>query len=397
MTALLARTPVAPLRHRSAAGLRSLLWRGAFSFTGGLTVEGALPRGGCVVVANHSSHADAPALLAALGARPAPRVAAAADYWFAGGLRARVCRALVGGFAVRRGGGGAADLAGAVELLRAGRAVVVFPEGTRSRDGELGAFRSGAFRLAEQAGVPVVPVGIVGTRDVLPARAGAGPRRAPVTVRIGPSIGGPESARAAVLRLTSRPATAPDSRLHAVVVRLATSRLGIALVAAWAVAEAVSWPLVPELVVAVLVLAAPQAGVRLTATAVGGSLAGGALAYTLAAGGMTAPAPLTTARMHAVVNAQTAAEGATAVRRQPLAGVPYKLYAGEAGRRDVGLAPFLGHSLAGRSIRIAAVGLALTGLSALLRRPLRRLYPLAVAFVLPGFALGLVRVVQSWS
>ena len=398
MTPLLLAAPArASLRHRVAAGLRSLLWRSAFSLTGGLSVEGALPRGGCVVVANHGSHADAPALLAALGAAPAPRVAAAADYWFAGGARARVCRALVGGFAVRRGGGGADDLAGAVALLRSGRSVVVFPEGTRSRDGELGRFRSGAFRLAEQAGVPVVPVGIVGTRDVLPACAGGRPRRAPVTVRIGPSAGSAGQARAAVERLVAAPARPPRSRLGAAVARLATSRAGPALVLAWAVAEAVSWPLVPELVVGALVLAAPSAGPRLTAAAVAGSLAGGVLALSLAAAGVHPPAPLTTERMRAAVSEQTAAEGAAAVRHQPLAGIPYKLYAAEAGRLGVPVAAFVEHSTTSRGVRIAVVGLLLTAASTVLRRPLRRLYPLVLLVALTGFGLGLLRVVQAWS
>ena len=60
------------------------------------------------------------------------------------------------------------DLLATVPALRAGRAVVVFPEGTRSRDGSVGAFHSGALRLAAAAGVPVVPVGIGGTDRLLP-------------------------------------------------------------------------------------------------------------------------------------------------------------------------------------------------------------------------------------
>jgi len=48
---------------------------------------------------------------------------------------------------------------------------VIFPEGTRSRDGVLGRFHRGAALLALRAGVPVVPVGISGLREVLPAGA----------------------------------------------------------------------------------------------------------------------------------------------------------------------------------------------------------------------------------
>ncbi len=45
--------------------------------------------------------------------------------------------------------------------------VMVFPEGTRSPTGELGEFKDGAFRIAIQAGVPILPLAVIGTRDAL--------------------------------------------------------------------------------------------------------------------------------------------------------------------------------------------------------------------------------------
>lgn len=384
--------------HVLAAGLRRLLWRCGFGLLGGLAVEGKLPAGGFVVVANHCSHADTPALLAALDARCAPRVAAAADYWFAGGLRPRVCRALVGGFAVRRGGGGAADLAAAVALLRAGRAVVVFPEGTRSRDGELAAFRSGALRLAAAAGVPVVPAGIAGTARLLPAGGAPARPRTPVAVRFGPPLDGPtaEQARAGVAALLG-PTRPPTSRLRARAAAFATSPYGPVLTCLWAAAEALSWPLVPELAVGVLVLAAPRSWLRLAAAAVLGSVAGGALAYTLAAGGVRLPAPLTTYRMHAAVAEQTADRGPAAVRAQPLSGVPYKVYARQAGRARVGLPAFVAESTLARGARIVAVAALLAAVSAVLRTVLARRYAVVLAAVLPAFGVSFSQVVASWS
>jgi 1-acyl-sn-glycerol-3-phosphate acyltransferase len=58
----------------------------------------------------------------------------------------------------------------AAERIRAGRSVVLYPEGTRSRDGSLQPFKKGAFHLALAAGVPVVPVAITGSFGVVPPR-----------------------------------------------------------------------------------------------------------------------------------------------------------------------------------------------------------------------------------
>lgn len=380
---------------RAATG-RRLLWRSAFTLSGGLTVSGRLPAGGCVVVANHSSHADAPALLAALPAASRPAVAAAADYWFGGGIRPRLCRALVGGFAVRRGGGGSADLAAAADLARAGRAVVVFPEGTRSRSGELGAFHSGALRLAAAAGVPVVPVGIAGTRDLLPVHGSLG--HGPVEVRIGAPLAAPtrEEARAAVVALASAPARRADSTVRHRVARFAASPAALLFVAAWAVAEAFSWPLVPELALAVLAAAAPRAGLRLTATAAVASVVGCLLAMVLYAAGGSVPQPLTTERMRAAVAAEVRADGAAAVRHQPWSGIPVKVYAAEAGRRHVDPLRFTTAVALGRGVRILAVGALVTGLAAGLGRA-RRFFPAYLAVLLPGFGLGLSRVIATWS
>ncbi|PAP76463.1 lysophospholipid acyltransferase family protein [Rubrivirga marina] len=59
-------------------------------------------------------------------------------------------------------------LARATRVLRRGTSVMFFPEGTRSRDGRVKGFHDGAFRLAIEAGVPVLPVAIDGTMNALP-------------------------------------------------------------------------------------------------------------------------------------------------------------------------------------------------------------------------------------
>ncbi|MBI3896270.1 MAG: 1-acyl-sn-glycerol-3-phosphate acyltransferase [Acidobacteria bacterium] len=61
-----------------------------------------------------------------------------------------------------------ASLEKAVERIREGISIIVFPEGTRSRDGQLQPFLSGAFRLAIETQIPVLPLAICGTREALP-------------------------------------------------------------------------------------------------------------------------------------------------------------------------------------------------------------------------------------
>ena len=52
--------------------------------------------------------------------------------------------------------------------LRAGMSVMIFPEGTRSADGEIKPFKEGAFRLALETGYPILPIAVAGSRDTIP-------------------------------------------------------------------------------------------------------------------------------------------------------------------------------------------------------------------------------------
>jgi 1-acyl-sn-glycerol-3-phosphate acyltransferase len=79
------------------------------------------------------------------------------------------------------------SLVEAAERIASGTSVIIFPEGTRSRDGKLHEFKTGGMVLAIKSGVPVVPVAIKGTYEVLPKRSlFAKPGR--VSIRVGRPI-----------------------------------------------------------------------------------------------------------------------------------------------------------------------------------------------------------------
>ncbi|MEV8019332.1 lysophospholipid acyltransferase family protein [Streptomyces sp. NPDC086554] len=389
--------PLTPTRP--AAGLRRALWWTLLTLTGGVQRKGQLPRGGCVVVANHSSHADTAALLAALDARHAPAIGAAADYWFASPWRRRICSRLAAGFPVRRTGGGMDDLLAKADDLRAGRAVVLFPEGTRARAGELGAFHRGALVLAEHARVPVVPVAIAGTDRLLPKHG----RLRPALVRVAvgdplPASATPEEARDAVAELHRRTSGEPlrDSAARKRTAAVVASRWGLPLAFAWAFAEALSWPLMPELFLAIACVAMPRRALKLSLTALAGSLAGGLLALQLAASGSQLPQPLTTDRMRAEVRSELTLESAAAVRHQPWNGIPFKVYAHEAGRAEIAPSDWLAHSALSRGSRTLTVGLAFGAFGFLVHR-LRRFYGLYLALLGTGFTIGLSLIVAGWA
>ena len=59
----------------------------------------------------------------------------------------------------------------AAQKIREGKSVMTFPEGTRSKDGTIKPFKQGMFHLAIQAGVPIVPISIIGAHEILPKRS----------------------------------------------------------------------------------------------------------------------------------------------------------------------------------------------------------------------------------
>ena len=142
--------------------------------------------GPVIFVANHASHLDTPLILLSLPDdwRRSTAVAAAADYFFDTWWRAVGSAVLFNTFPIDRRGGVMATTPG--DVLADGWSLVVFPEGTRSKDGWMGRFRSGAAWLAVEHGVPVVPVAHRGTFAAMPRGRGWPARgRRQLTIRFG--------------------------------------------------------------------------------------------------------------------------------------------------------------------------------------------------------------------
>src|SRR5690606_5885739 len=126
-------------------------------------------RGPVVFVANHSSHLDTPLIVCSLPRRFADRLAvgAAADYFFDARWRAVTSALFFNTFPVERHGQRRLRSL-AVDLLDEGWNLLLFPEGTRSEDGWMGAFKTGTAQLCVSRGVPVVPVALRGAYAAMP-------------------------------------------------------------------------------------------------------------------------------------------------------------------------------------------------------------------------------------
>jgi 1-acyl-sn-glycerol-3-phosphate acyltransferase len=131
------------------------------------------------ITSNHISHLDAPIVFDALGLDVKAIVKKEIFGWPFLGRVLREAGFVAVDRSDRKQSSSAVDAAAA--SLRAGNAFLVFPEGTRSRTGELGTFKKGAFVAAIAAGSRVVPVAVHGTRELMPR---GGFRIRPGTVRV---------------------------------------------------------------------------------------------------------------------------------------------------------------------------------------------------------------------
>jgi 1-acyl-sn-glycerol-3-phosphate acyltransferase len=386
-----------------AGALRHTFWRNVFHAQGGFRVVGSAPYEAMVIVANHSSHADTPALIAAFPAPYKPVVVAADDYWFAKPWKARALKLAIGAVPVRRvGGAGYASLVeSAQHVLGSGSSLLVFPEGTRSTDGTLGIFHTGAVRIAREFDVPLLPVAVVGTRELLPKKGRLLP--SPVEVRVGRALQPEEldddmtpvveQIRAL---LAKGPAEPSESRTWRTLRARMDEPVGMVGAAAWGFAEAISWPVTAEMYLAFVAVTQPRRVVRAAGWLSVGSVAGLLVTRTLTQHGHRPPAPLTSSRMRATANAHMAA-GAKGIWRQALNLVPCKLYGQAAADAGIRSLPFAAHSLGARGTRSLAIGTAVAAVGSKTQPVLRRFFGPYLAGVAVAWSAAEALNLRRWT
>jgi 1-acyl-sn-glycerol-3-phosphate acyltransferase len=128
-----------------------------------------IPAGVCLFVANHTSSADAPAVVGAIPRRIAILLKESLFKWPIVGHAFTLARFIP---VNRREKDSALEsLEKAIAELRAGQSFLIYPEGTRSPDGRLQEFKKGAAVMAIKAGVPIVPMACSGAHCVMAKRS----------------------------------------------------------------------------------------------------------------------------------------------------------------------------------------------------------------------------------
>jgi 1-acyl-sn-glycerol-3-phosphate acyltransferase len=148
-------------------GVRNLVWA-FFKIVYRIRLSGLenVPATGPVIfISNHQTHFDP--CLVGLVATDRPFRAMARLSLFENPVLAWIMRG-IGAIELERGKGDAGAMKAALAELEAGRTVMLFPEGTRTRDGAIGPFQRGVTLLIKKSGATVVPVAIEGAFDVWP-------------------------------------------------------------------------------------------------------------------------------------------------------------------------------------------------------------------------------------
>ena len=128
-----------------------------------------IPAGVCLFVANHTSSADAPAVVGAIPRRIAVLLKKSLFKWPIVGQAFSLAHFIPVNRTDRESAIASVEMA--AEAMRAGQSFLIYPEGTRSPDGRLQEFKKGAVALAIRAGAPIVPVLCIGAHRVMAKRS----------------------------------------------------------------------------------------------------------------------------------------------------------------------------------------------------------------------------------
>jgi 1-acyl-sn-glycerol-3-phosphate acyltransferase len=128
-----------------------------------------IPSGTCLFVANHTSTADAPAVVGAIPRRIAILLKKSLFAYPVVGQAFQLAHFIPVDRAKQESA--IASLEKAIEAMRAGQSFLIYPEGTRSPDGRLQEFKKGAVVMAIKAGVPIVPIACSGAHRIMRKRS----------------------------------------------------------------------------------------------------------------------------------------------------------------------------------------------------------------------------------
>jgi len=145
-----------------------------------------IPRTGPIIyVSNHQSHFDPPIVGVLITDRPFSGMARST--LFKSKAFAWIIRG-IGAIPIEKGKGDAGAMKAGIDELAMGRCLLIFPEGTRTRDGAMAEFQRGAMLLIKRSGAPVVPVAIEGAFDAWPIGQKMPTFKGRIAVTCGPAI-----------------------------------------------------------------------------------------------------------------------------------------------------------------------------------------------------------------
>jgi 1-acyl-sn-glycerol-3-phosphate acyltransferase len=193
--------------------------------------------------------------------------------------------------------------------------------------------------------------------------------------------------------------TPSTSTLYERLTGFAASKAALVALFVWAFCEAILWPIIPDFLVAPLAFLAPTRFLFLAGAAISGSTLGGVVAHSLditgAGAGILTVAPLVTDRMVEAAAGWLDSSGAAGLVHQPLSGVPYKVFALQSAKVELG--GFIWYTVLMRGARLAAIAAVFAAGGVALRDRVKKAFPVLLVAYVAIFLLGFARTYQVWT